>query len=37
MVTSDPSAPLPVLIGIICLFAIIVIKDEFKVPKEVNN
>ena len=33
MVTPDPSAPLPLLIGVICLFAIIVIKDEFKKDK----
>jgi hypothetical protein len=30
MVTPDPSAPLPLLIGVICLFVIIVIRDEIK-------
>ena len=35
MVTPDPSAPLPLLIGVICLFAIIVIRDELK--KDKNN
>ena len=33
MVTPDPSAPLPLLIGIICVFALIIIKDEFKKDK----
>ena len=33
MVTPDPSAPLPLLIGIVCLFALIMIKDEFKKTK----
>ena len=33
MPTSDPSAPLPLLIGIICVFALIMIKDEFKKDK----
>lgn len=35
MITPDPSAPLPLLIGIICMFALIIIKDEFK--KDKNN
>jgi hypothetical protein len=29
----DPSAPLPLLIGIICVFALIIIKDEFNKDK----
>jgi hypothetical protein len=29
----DPSAPLPLLIGIICVFALIIIKDEIKKTK----
>jgi hypothetical protein len=33
METLDPSAPLPLLIGIVCVFALIVIKDEFKKDK----
>jgi hypothetical protein len=33
MVTPDPSAPLPLLIGVICVFMLIVIKDEFKKGK----
>jgi hypothetical protein len=33
MVTPDPSAPLPLLIGIICVFVLIMIKDEFKKDK----
>ena len=33
MVTPDPSVPMPVLFGIICLFVIIVLKDEFKKDK----
>jgi len=33
MVHPDPSVPLPVLIGVICFFALIVIKDEFKKDK----
>jgi hypothetical protein len=33
MITPDPSAPLPLLIGIICMFALIIIKDEFKKDK----
>jgi hypothetical protein len=33
MITPDPSAPLPVLIGVICIFVIIVLKDEFKKDK----
>jgi hypothetical protein len=33
MSTPDPSAPLPLLIGIICVFALIMIKDEFKKDK----
>ena len=33
MITPDPSAPLPLLIGIICVFMLIVIKDEFKKDK----
>ena len=35
MITPDPSAPIPVLIGVIGIFAIIVIIDEFK--KDKNN
>jgi hypothetical protein len=34
MVTPDPSAPLPLLIGVICLFVIIVLRDEFKKDKD---
>jgi hypothetical protein len=33
MVTPDPSAPLPLLIGVVCLFVIILIRDEFKKDK----
>jgi len=33
MITPDHSVPLPILIGVICLCAIIVIKDEFKKDK----
>jgi hypothetical protein len=33
MVTPDPSAPTPVLFGVICLFAIVLLKDEFKKGK----
>jgi hypothetical protein len=33
MVTPDPSATLPLLIGIICVFVLIMIKDEFKKDK----
>jgi hypothetical protein len=33
MVTPDPSAPTPLLFGIIGLFAIIVIRDVFKKDK----
>lgn len=33
MVTPDPSAPIPVLFGIICIFVIVVLKDEFKKGK----
>jgi hypothetical protein len=33
MVTPDPSAPIPILIGVICLFVIIILKDEFKKDK----
>jgi hypothetical protein len=33
MVTPDPSVPIPILIGIICLFVIIILKDEFKKDK----
>ena len=36
MVTPDPSVPISVLIGIICIFAIIVLKDEFKKDKNKN-
>jgi hypothetical protein len=33
MVTPDPSVPIPVLIGIICVFVIILLRDEFKKDK----
>ena len=33
MVTPDPSVPIPILIGVICLFVIIILKDEFKKDK----
>jgi hypothetical protein len=33
MITPDPSAPLPLLIGVVCLFVIILIRDEFKKDK----
>jgi hypothetical protein len=33
MITPDPSAPLPLLIGIVCVFALIIIKDVFKKSK----
>jgi hypothetical protein len=33
MDTLDPSAPLPLLIGVICVFTIIVLVDEFKKDK----
>jgi hypothetical protein len=33
MVTPDPSVPLPILIGVISIFIIIVLKDEFKKNK----
>ena len=33
MITPDPSAPIPVLIVVIGIFAIIVIIDEFKKDK----
>jgi hypothetical protein len=33
MVTPDPSAPMPILFGIIAVFAIILLKDEFKKDK----
>ena len=29
----DPSAPLPLLIGVISVFVLIVLKDEFKKDK----
>jgi len=34
MVISNPSAPLPLLIGIICFFAVIILIDEFKKYKD---
>lgn len=33
MVTPDPSVPIPILFGVISIFVIIVIKDEFKKDK----
>ena len=33
MITPDPSAPLPLLIGIICVFVLIILIDEFKKTK----
>lgn len=33
MMTPDPSVPIPVLFGIICIFVIVVLKDEFKKDK----
>lgn len=33
MITPDPSAPLPLLIGVICVFVLIVLLDEFKKDK----
>jgi hypothetical protein len=33
MITPDPSAPLPLLIGVICVFVLIVLIDEFKKDK----
>lgn len=33
MITPDPSAPLPLLIGVICVFVLIVLVDEFKKDK----
>jgi hypothetical protein len=30
MITPDPSAPIPVLFGIVFIFVIIIIRDEFK-------
>jgi len=30
----DPSAPVLLLIGIICVFALMLIKDEFKKTKD---
>ena len=34
MENLDPSAPLPLFIGIICVFELIMIKDEFKKTKD---
>jgi hypothetical protein len=36
MITPDPSAPLPLLIGVICVFVLIVLIDEFKKTKDKN-
>lgn len=36
MVTPDPSAPLPLLIGVICVFVIIILIDEIKRGKNKN-
>jgi hypothetical protein len=33
MVNSDPSTPMPVLIGVISIFVIILLRDEFKKDK----
>jgi len=33
MITPDPSAPLPLLIGVICVFVLIILIDEFKKDK----
>jgi hypothetical protein len=33
METLDPSVPLPILFGVICVLMLIVIKDEFKKDK----
>ena len=33
MITPDPSAPLPLLIGVICVFVLIILIDEFKKTK----
>lgn len=30
MVTPDPFAPIPLFIGIVFIFVIIILKDEFK-------
>jgi hypothetical protein len=30
MVTPDPSVPVPILFGIICVFVIIILIDEIK-------
>jgi hypothetical protein len=34
MITPDPSAPLPLLIGVICVFVLIILIDEFKKDKD---
>ena len=36
MITPDPSAPLPLLIGVICVFVLIILVDEFKKTKDKN-
>jgi hypothetical protein len=36
MDTFNPSAPLPLLVGVICMFALILLKDEFKKTKDKN-
>jgi hypothetical protein len=36
MITPDPSAPLPLLIGVICVFVLIILIDEFKKTKDKN-
>ena len=33
VITPDPSVPLPVLFGIICIFVIVLLNDEFKKDK----
>jgi hypothetical protein len=33
MVAPDPSVPVPILFGIICIFVIVVLIDEFKKNK----
>jgi hypothetical protein len=33
MITPDPAAPLPLLIGVICVFVLIILIDEFKKTK----
>ena len=34
MVSPDPSVPVPILFGIICIFVIVVLIDEFKKNKD---